>query len=253
MRLKDKTAIITGAGSGIGRATAILFGIEGANVVCADINEPEATVTCDQIRGDGGVAVAVRVDVTQSTDAKKMVDLAVSTYGGLDILFNNAGLLIAGSVTKSEEESWNKTFDVNLKGVMLGSKFGIPEIARRGGGAVINASSINGLVASIAVAAYAASKGGVLMLTKQMALDYASSNVRVNCVCPSDVNTPMVRNFINASPDPAATEARVRDRIPLGRLAEPEDIAHAVLFLASDDAAFITGVALPVDGGVTTL
>lgn len=182
-----------------------------------------------------------------------MVDVALKTYGGLDVIFNNAGVVIAGSVTDSDEASWNKTFDVNIKGVMLGCKYAIPEIAKRGGGVVINTSSINGLVASVEIASYAASKGAVLMLTKQMALDYAPQNVRVNCVCPSDVNTPMIRGFINSSPDPAATEERLLRRVPLGRLAEPEDIAKAVLFLAGDDATFITGVALPVDGGVTTL
>ena len=252
MRLKDKTAIITGAGSGIGYATATLFGAEGANVVCADIDQESALAPCAHIRKAGGVATPAWVDVARSVDANQMVAIAVETYGGLDILFNNAGVVFAGSVTESDEQTWDKTFDVNLKGVMLGAKYAIPEMSKRGGGAVINTSSINGLVASVAIAAYAASKGGVLMLTKQMALDYAPSNVRVNCVCPSDVNTPMIRNFIESSPDPVATKARFLNRVPLGRLAEPEDIARAVLFLASDDAAFITGVALPVDGGVTT-
>jgi meso-butanediol dehydrogenase/(S,S)-butanediol dehydrogenase/diacetyl reductase len=221
--------------------------------VCADLDEESTIQTCQQITQAGGSATVAVVDITQATQVKQMVGIAISTYTGLDILFNNAGVLFPGSVTDSDEESWVKTFDVNLKGLMLCSKYGIPEIAKNGGGSVINTSSINGLVASVSIASYAASKGGVLMLTKQMAMDYASSNVRVNCVCPSDVNTPMIRNFIDSSPDPESTEARLIDRVPLGRLAEPEDIARAVLFLASDDAAFITGAVLPVDGGVTAL
>jgi len=252
MKLEGKTAIVTGAGSGIGEATAMLFANHGANVVCADINLETADHTCKMIISAGGTAVVAGVDVTQSTQVKDMIEAAVEAYGGVDILFNNAGVVFAGSVTNSDEDTWNKTFDVNLKGVMLGSKYAIPEMMKRGGGAIVNTSSINGIVASVGIASYAASKGAVLMLTKQMALDYAANNVRVNCVCPSDVNTPMIRNFIQSSSDPKGTEERFLRRVPMGRLAEPVDIAKAVLFLASDDAAFITGVALPVDGGVTT-
>ena len=253
MKLENKVAIITGAGSGIGRSTAQLFATRGAKVVVADISAQAGEATVEAIVAAGGEATLACVDVAQASGARRMVEVAVETYGGLDVLYNNAGVVIAGSVTESEEAGWDKTFDVNIKGVMLGCKYGIPEIAKRGGGAVINTSSINGLVASVEIASYAASKGAVLMLTKQMAVDYAPQNVRVNCVCPSDVNTPMIRGFIDSTPDPKATEARLLKRVPLGRLAEPEDIAKAVAFLASDDAAFITGVALPVDGGVTTL
>lgn len=253
MRLEGKVALVTGGGSGIGRATAMLFGTEGARVAVADIDEQGAEATVETILAAGGEATAIGVDVSDAGQVEHMVSTCVQIYEGLDILFNNAGIIVAGSVTDSDEISWDRTFDVNLKGVMLCSKFAIPEMIRNGGGAIVNTSSINGLVASVGIASYAASKGAVLMLTKQMALDYAAENIRVNCVCPSDVNTPMIRRFINSTPDPKATEARLRDRVPLGRLAEATDVAKAVLFLTSDDASFITGVALPVDGGVTTL
>ena len=253
MRFKERTVIITGAGSGIGRATAMLLASEGANVMVTDLSLDAAEATTEAIIAAAGEATALCVDVTQAEDTENMVKATVERYGGVDVLFNNAGIVIAGSVTDSEESGWQQTFDVNLKGVMLGCKYAIPEMIKRGGGAVINTSSMNGLVASQAIASYAASKGAVLMLTKQMALDYAAQQVRVNCVCPSDVNTPLIRGFIDSTPNPRATEKRLRDRVPLGRMAEPEDVAQAVAFLASDAASFITGVALPVDGGVTTM
>lgn len=253
MKLDGKVAIITGAGSGIGRATAILFAQEGARVVVADIVEEAGIETVAQIKANGAEAMFVRVDVSKSAEVENMVGTAVKTYGGLDILYNNAGLTIPAMVTETSEEVWDKSIDVNLKGVMLGCKYGIPEMLARGGGSIINTASMLGLVASPRQAPYCAAKGGVVLLTKQVAIDYAPHNIRVNCICPSEVNTPMHRHFVEASPDPEATRQRLLERIPLNRVAEPAEIATAALFLASDDSSYVTGVALPVDGGLTAL
>lgn len=253
MKLKGKVVIITGAGSGIGRATALLFAREGAKVVVADLIERAGVETVGDIKAGGGEAVFVRVDVARAVEVERMVRVAVETFGRLDILFNNAGLTLPAMVTETTEELWQKSLDVNLKGVMLGCKYAIPEMQKVGGGSIINTASMLGLVASPRQAPYCAAKGGVVLLTKQVALDYARDNIRVNCICPSEVDTPMHRKFIEESPDPAATKKRLLERIPLNRVAQPEEIATAALFLASDDSSYVTGVALPVDGGLTAL
>jgi NAD(P)-dependent dehydrogenase (short-subunit alcohol dehydrogenase family) len=253
MKLKEKVAVITGAGSGIGRASAILFAQVGARVVVADLVAAAAKETVSEIKAAHGEAILVVVDVSKAAEVKKMVEITLETYGRLDILFNNAGLTLPASVTETSEEIWERSLNVNLKGVMLGCKFAIPEMLKNGGGSIINTASMLGLVASPRQAPYSAAKGGVVMLTKQMAIDYAPHNIRVNCICPSEVDTPMHRQFIAQSPDPAATKKRLLDRIPLGRVAQPEELASVALFLASDDSSYITGVALPVDGGLTAL
>ncbi len=253
MKLNQKVAIVTGAGSGIGRATALLFAREGARVVVADVAESAGRETVAQIEAGGGEAVFVRVDVSQAAEVENMVRVAVDRFGGLDVLFNNAGLTIPAMVTETSEEVWDKSIDVNLKGVMLGCKYAIPEMLKRGGGSIINTASMLGLVASPRQAPYSAAKGGVVLLTKQVAIDYAHVNIRVNCICPSEVNTPMHRKFIEETPDPEATRRRLLERIPLNRVAEPEELASVALFLASADSSYITGVALPVDGGLTAM
>jgi NAD(P)-dependent dehydrogenase (short-subunit alcohol dehydrogenase family) len=253
VKLNGKVAIITGAGSGIGRATAILFAREGAKVVVADLVASAGEETAAEIKANGGEAVFVRVDVSQAAEVEQTVRVAVETYGRLDILFNNAGLTLPAMVTETSEEVWQKSIDVNLKGVMLGCKYAIPEMRKVGGGSIINTASMLGLVASPRQAPYCAAKGGVVLLTKQVAIDFARDNIRVNCICPSEVDTPMHRKFIAESPDPEATKKRLLERIPLNRVARPEEIAAAALFLASDDSSYITGVALPVDGGLTAL
>lgn len=253
MKLNQKVAIVTGAGSGIGRATALLFAREGARVIVADVVESAGRETVAQIEAGGGEAVFVRVDVSQAAEVENMVRVAVDRFGGLDVLFNNAGLTIPAMVTETSEEVWDKSIDVNLKGVMLGCKYAIPEMLKRGGGAIINTASMLGLVASPRQAPYSAAKGGVVLLTKQVAIDYAHANIRVNCICPSEVNTPMHRKFIEETPDPEATRRRLLERIPLNRVAEPEELASVALFLASADSSYITGVALPVDGGLTAM
>jgi NAD(P)-dependent dehydrogenase (short-subunit alcohol dehydrogenase family) len=253
MKLKDKVAIVTGAGSGIGQATAILFARAGAGVVVADIVEEAGLATVGRIKDGGGEAVFTQTDVSKASEIETMVQTAVDSFGGLDILFNNAGLTIPAMVTETDETTWDRTIDVNLKGVMLGCKYAIPEMIKRGGGSIINTASMLGLVASPRQAPYCAAKGGVVLLTKQIAVDYARDNIRVNCICPSEVNTPMHRQFIAGTPEPEATRRSLRERIPLNRVAEPEEIATTALFLASNDSSYITGVALPVDGGLTAL
>lgn len=251
MKLKGKVAIITGAGSGIGRASALLFAVEGAKVVVADLVAAAGEETVAEIKKDGGEAIFVQVDVAQAAQVEKMVQVAVETYGRLDVLFNNAGLTIPASVTEASEEIWTRSIEVNLKGVMLGCKYAIPELQKVGGGSIVNTASMLGLVASPRQAPYSAAKGGVVLLTKQVAIDYARDNIRCNCICPSEVDTPMHRKFITESPDPEATRKRLLERIPLNRVAHPDELASVALFLACDDSSYITGVALPVDGGLT--
>lgn len=252
-KLPGKTAIITGAGSGIGRASALLFAQHGARVVVADIVAEAGEETVQQISAAGGTAMAVPTDVTEAGDLQALIQAALTSYGRLDVLFNNAGLTIPATVEETTDDVWTRSIDVNLKSVMLGCKYAIPHMIAGGGGSIVNTASMLGLVASPRQAPYAAAKGGVVLLTRQVAIDYARHNIRVNCICPSEVDTPMHRRFIDESPDPEATRQRLLARIPLGRVAAPHELATVALFLASDDSSYITGVALPVDGGLTAL
>jgi len=251
MRLKDKTAIITGAGSGIGRAAAVLFAEEGASVVVVDYDSDGGEETARMITEAGGRALFVETDVSVAKDVEEMVRKAFDAYGQIDILFNNAGITIPASVVDATEEIWDRTMNVDLKGIFLPSKYVIPHMIEGGGGSVINTASMCGLVASPNQAPYSAAKGGVVALTRQMAIDYASHNIRVNGIAPGEARTPMLMGFINRAEDPQAQLERLMARIPLGRVAEPVEVARVALFLASDDAAYVTGVTLPVDGGLT--
>jgi NAD(P)-dependent dehydrogenase (short-subunit alcohol dehydrogenase family) len=251
MRLAGKTAIITGAGSGIGEASALLFAQEGARVLCADVIAEAGERTADAICRAGGQAHACQADVRSFADAQRMVQTAIERFGGFDILFNNAGTGIRKPVHELTEDEWDLVLDTNLKSVFLCSKAALPHLMSRGSGNIINTASTFALLASPHYPAYCASKGAVLMLTKQMALDYGPA-IRVNCICPGATDTPRIRRNIEEAADPAARAQGLNElnRV-MGRLAEPREIANAALFLASDESSFVTGSALVVDGGQT--
>ncbi|MGD0498110.1 MAG: glucose 1-dehydrogenase [Bryobacteraceae bacterium] len=247
MRLSQKVAIVTGAGSGIGRATAELFAREGAAVVAADLNENEAVAVADAIKAAGGRAAPVCVDVSNAAQVRTMVESALRTFSRIDILFNGAGVLVFGTVLDLDEACWNRVMSINLTGVFLCCKEALPHMISTGGGSIINVSSTTGAHdANRNAAAYVASKGGVTLLTKCLALDHAGANVRVNAICPGPTDTPMLRKAMSRERLDAfaATYA-------MGRLGRPEEIAAAALFLASDESSFVTGITLFVDGGQT--
>ncbi len=247
--LTGKRALITGGASGIGRATALLFAREGAAVAVADLDEVGGQAVVQTILGDGGQAIFVHCDVTQAADCERAVQLAVTDLGGLDILFNNAGIIRRATVLDTTEEEWDQVMAVNVKSIFLLGKYAIPVMAQAGGGAIVNTSSGWGLVGGRNAVSYCASKGAVVNMTRAMALDHGEQNIRVNCICPGDTDTPMLRNEaqqLGASDEDFLADAADR---PLRRIGKPEDIAQAALYLASDAASFVTGTALVVDGG----
>jgi NAD(P)-dependent dehydrogenase (short-subunit alcohol dehydrogenase family) len=251
MRLRDKVAIITGGTSGIGRATAILFAREGAQVVVVGRDEARGQRVVAEIAAAGGTALFQRCDVRFADQCRQVVEGTVRAFGRLDILFNNAGVFYANTVVDCTEDEWDLTVDISLKGTYLMSKYAIPLMIEQGGGAIVNTSSGWGLVGGNEAAAYCAAKGGVVLLTKAMAVDHSRQGIRVNCVCPGDVDTPMlVEDARWRGIDWDGYIADAADR-PMGRIGQPEEIARAVLFLASDESSFVTGAALAVDGGGT--
>ncbi len=251
MRLADRVALITGGTSGIGRATAALFALEGARVGLTGRNEARGREVVGQIETAGGKALFIRSDVRLAADCRRAVEETIRTFGRLDILFNNAGVFVPHTVPDCTEEEWDETIDTSLKGTFLMSKFALPAMIARGRGVIINNSSGWGLVGGDAAAAYCAAKGGVVLLTKAMAIDHGRQGIRVNCICPVDVETPMLPE--DARRRGMTWEAYLAGAAnrPLGRIGQPEEIARAALFLASDDASFMTGAALAVDGGGT--
>ena len=249
-RLDGKVAVITGAGSGIGRVAASLFAAEGARVVVADVVADQAESAVAEIVGAGGTATAVTVDVSDEAQVTAMVATAVGTYGGLHVLFNNAGIFPDddGGILDTPPETWQRVMEVNLKGVWLGCRAGVPAMVDSGGGSIVNVASFVALVgAATAQMAYTASKGGVLALTRELAVEYARRGIRANSICPGPVETPLLAELLA---DPERRQRRLV-HIPIGRFGRPEEIAKAALFLASDDASFVTGSALVVDGGIT--
>lgn len=252
MRLKDKVAIITGAGSGLGRAAALLFAREGAKVVVAANREKDGEQTVRfSIKEGGGDAIFIKVDVTKATDVEKAVKSAVEKYGKLDIMFNNAGTPGPGKLMADlTEEEWNRVLAVNLTGVFLGTKYAIPEMLKGGGGVIINTSSVAGVSPRRYAGAYSAAKAAVIQLTKVTALEYARKNIRVNCILPGPIDTPFFTKVADGDPEKIAIfKEKVRNEVPLGRFAQPEEIARVALFLASDEASYITGAAFAADGG----
>jgi len=249
-RLPGKVALITGAASGMGRAAAELFAGEGARVVVCDVGEHAGTRVVDDIRAAGGDATFVGADVSQWAECEAMVDTAMSTFGGLHVLYNNAGIFPAddGGVLDTPEATWQQVMDVNLKGVWLGCKAGIPAMLESGGGAIVNVASFVALMgAATAQIAYTASKGGVLSMTRELAVEYGRQGIRANSLCPGPIQTPLLEELLS---DPGR-RARRMVHIPMGRLGRAEELAKAALFLASDDSSFMTGAALVVDGGIT--
>ncbi|BFT74481.1 SDR family NAD(P)-dependent oxidoreductase [Paenibacillus sp. P36] len=251
MRLQDKIVLITGAGSGIGKSTALLFAQEGATVIVNDLDETKGRETVSEIKDKGGEALFLHADVTNPEHVKTMVETAIAEFGRIDVLFNNAGISGVGAVHEIEPEAWDRIMSINVKGVFLPSKYVLPYMMERKTGSIINMSSC---VAEIGLArrvSYAATKGAVLALTKSMQVDYAAYNIRVNALLPGTIFTPFVENYLKTSyDDPTAAIESLKQRQLSGELGKSEDVAKAALFLASDDSKFMMGSPLYIDGGV---
>jgi len=251
MRLENKVALITGGTSGIGEATALLFAKEGAKIAITGRNQKRGHAVTEQILKDGGEAIFVRTDVRKTDECRRVVAETVGAFKRLDILFNNAGIFYPHTVLDCTEEEWDLQIDVNLKGTFLMSKFALPGMIEQGRGVIINNSSGWGIVGGDAAAAYCASKGGVVLLTKAMAIDHGRQGIRVNCICPGDVDTPMLPEDARMRGQKWEDYLAGCSKRPLGRIGTVDEIAKAALFLASDDSSFMTGATLVVDGGGT--
>lgn len=251
MKLEGKVAIVTGAGSGIGKASAELFAEEGASVVAVDWNKETGAQTSEAIEKAGRQAIYCYADVSNAHDVEAMVSTAVQKYGRLDALFNNAAIQIMAKLVDTTDDVWDRIQRVNLKGVFLGCKYAIPAMIRNGGGSIVNMASILGFVGDPDLAAYCAAKGGVINLTRVAALTYGPQGVRVNCICPGDVDTPLVQDYFNKDPDPGRLRQEVSSKYALRRIASPREVAQLAAFLASDASSFMTGSTMVIDGGLT--
>jgi meso-butanediol dehydrogenase/(S,S)-butanediol dehydrogenase/diacetyl reductase len=250
-RLEGKAAIITGAGSGIGAATARLFAQEGAAVAVVDLREDPAGAVAEDIAASAGRAIAIGADVSSPEDAQRLVARSLEAFGHLDVLHNNAGVLVPGTVETLDLAEWHHTLAVNLTGAFLCSRFALPHLVASGKASIINTASSAAIVAERNIAAYCASKGGLLMLTKQMALDYARDDVRVNCLCPGWIDTPFNDPVIAEAGGREALDRLIDLFVPMGRQGMPHEVAAAAVFLASDESSLVTGHALAVDAGLT--
>ncbi len=251
MRFQEKVVLITGAGVGIGRAAAVRFGKEGAKVAINSLTPTNGQETLRLLQEARGQGIYIQGDVSITADARRIVEETVKAFGRIDILVNNAGIVLPGRVDNISEEDWDRTIAVNLKGVYLVSKYTIPEMRKIGGGVIVLNASVVAIKGVKDRGAYTASKGGVLALTKAMAADYLSENIRVNCVCPGTTYTPSLERRIQAFADPEKARVDFIARQPMGRLGKDEEIAAAILFAASDEAAFMTGANIAIDGGMT--
>lgn len=249
-QLDGKVAVVTGAGTGIGAASARALAAAGSSVVLFGPEPEDLEKVRSQIEAEGGAALVVRGDVSVAADVEALIRSAAETFGGLDVMLNNAAVMLNKTVVEVSEEEWDRVLAVNLKGVFLGCKYAVPQMLERGGGSIVNSGSPHAFATSPKMAPYAAAKGGVLALTRQVAMDFARDGVRSNCVIPGTIDTPMLRSSQQLSDDPEADRREWAEKHPVGRLGSPEDVARVVVWLASDDSGFITGSALRVDGGL---
>ena len=252
-RLKDKVAIITGSGSGMGASAAKMFAKEGAQVVVADLNADAGQAVSDEINKDGGDAIFVQVDTGKDADLKRMADETIKAFGRVDAFWHNAGIAGAGAIQETSEDEFDLQMAIHVKGGFFGFKHLMPHMIKNGGGSVLFTSSVSGLKPSPASPSYSIAKSGLNILAQCIALGHGKDNIRANTICPGPVETPLWPSFINRNPEiiaPAELETKFIDRVPLGRLIQPSEIADAALFLCSDDAKMISGVLLPVDGGL---
>jgi NAD(P)-dependent dehydrogenase (short-subunit alcohol dehydrogenase family) len=249
--LNNKVALLTGAASGIGRATALLFSEEGAALALADLNDDGLKQLEQTLRAKGAKVVTQGGDISSESMVRKLVEETIASFGHLDVLFNNAGIDLQARIEETSEADWDRIMGVNVKAMFLLAKHVVPHMIRVGGGSIINVASATALIPVASRPAYNASKGAVVALTKSLALDLAANNIRANCICPGAVNTPLVQGALAKAPDPKVALAGMMARYPLGRLAEPEEIARVVLFLASSHSSYMTGATLAVDGGRT--
>ncbi|MGC2402064.1 MAG: SDR family oxidoreductase [Acidobacteriaceae bacterium] len=250
MKLRDKVAIVTGAAGGIGRASAIAFAREGAKVAAVDIDHSRGRETVETIRAAGCIASFYGADVSKEADVARMIEDTASRWGRIDILFNNAGVVLVKPLEETTEAEWDRVMSINLKAVFLAIKHVVPHLRRIGGGVILNTGSIGSMVGQLKTPAYIASKGAIALLTKTLALDYGRDHIRVNCLCPGITDTPMLREHLGSGPEGEATIRSRISRVPLGTILTPEDLARAALYLVSDDSAGITGITHIVDGGL---